>query len=160
MQMTVVQTGALRDSDVRRLQYREGNEGRQTLQGEVLAVDTDPLAPRQCIGCQTSDFKQVRGVIARLFHQSNFLKCLSRRVGKLARLARTVLRELGLRRVTALLNCILRMRGEATTLPRSSFDLPGEETQRGHIAGQKSSVRRSRVSKTRLQELDAMAKAG
>ena len=45
-------------------------------------------------------------------------------------------------------------------LPRSSSDLPGGETQRGHIAGRKRSVRRSQVSKTRLQELVATAKTG
>ena len=78
----------------------------------------------------------------------------------LRNVARPVRGRAGLRRVTALLNCILRIHGEATRKPRSSSDLPGEETQRGHIAGRKRHLRRSRVSNTRWQELDAMAKAG
>jgi hypothetical protein len=76
------------------------------------------------------------------------------------KLARPVRGGVVLRRVTACLNCMFRICGEATESPRSSSDLPGGETQRGHIAGRKSHLRRSRVSKTRWQELDAMAKAG
>ena len=76
----------------------------------------------------------------------------------LRNVASTVRRGVVLRRVTALLNCIFRIHGEATELPRSLSDLPGEETQKEHIAGRKRHLRRSWVFKTRWQKLVAMVK--
>lgn len=79
-------TGALRDSDVRRLHTSIVKVVRAGMS------DTCPLVPRQDIGCHTSDLTYERGIIAGLLHKSNFLKCLSRHAGKLAC---TVLRRLG-----------------------------------------------------------------